>query len=170
MPMAKVFPGAWSSFEPRPSPVPAYAWHTSPRFGALAGLQRMQVDVRSLDPGRFSFPYHFHRAAEELFLVLSGEMTLRSPGGFTVLKAGDLVLFNEGPEGAHQLHNHGKDPCVYLDVSARAAVDVTEYPDSGKVAILPLGSDVYETSARVAYAKGEEDPARRWPKDRLAKA
>jgi hypothetical protein len=34
-----------------------------------------------LDPGKFSFPYHFHRAAEELFVILSGEAILRFPEG-----------------------------------------------------------------------------------------
>lgn len=168
--MPKVFHDAWSKFEPRPSPLPEFAWHTSPRFGQLAGSQRMQIDVRSLDPGRFSFPYHSHRAAEEFFLVLSGEATLRTPDGFTRLRRGDLAVFEEGPTGAHQLYNHGAEPCVYLDVSARGPLDVTDYPDSGKVAILPLKGDVFEAASRVEYTKGEQDVRRHWPADVLGNA
>lgn len=161
--MAKVFRAADRAFEPRQSPVPDFAWHTSPRFGQLAGSKLMQVDVRSLDPDRFSFPYHFHRAAEEFFLILSGEATLRTPEGFTRLERGDLAFFEVGPTGAHQLYNHGKEPCVYLDVRACGGIDVTEYPDSGKIAILPLGTDVYRAADKVPYHVGEDQVRQRWP-------
>lgn len=162
--MPKVFHVDPTSFEPRPSPLADFAWRSSPRYGQLAGSGRLQVDVRSLDPDRFSFPYHFHRASEEFFHVLSGEATLRTPDGFQRLAAGDLAFFEEGPSGAHQLYNHGSVPCVYLDVRAQAgALDVTEYPDSGKLAILPLKGDVFEAAARVDYHHGEEAVRSRWP-------
>lgn len=166
--MAKVFHTADEAFEPRPAAAPDFAWHTSRRFAQLAGSRLLQVDLRSLDPGRFSFPYHFHRAAEEFFHVLSGEATLRTPDGFARLGPGDLAFFEAGPSGAHQLYNHGSAPCVYLDVRAGAGLDVTEYPDSGKVAILPLGDDVYAKASRVAYYDGEQDVRARWPADALA--
>lgn len=166
--MAKVFRTRDEPFEARPAPVADFAWHTSRRFAQLAGSRLMQVDLRSLDPRRFSFPYHFHRAAEEFFHVLSGEATLRTPEGFTRLGPGDLAFFETGPSGAHQLYNHGRSPCVYLDVRASVGLDVTEYPDSGKVAILPLGSDVYEVASRVPYYQGEEHVRSKWPDDVLA--
>lgn len=168
--MPKVFRLDPKDATPRPGAPADFAWHTSPRFAQLAGSKYLQVDLRSLDPDRFSFPYHFHRASEEFFAVLSGAATLRTPDGFRVLSAGDLAFFEEGPSGAHQLYNHGTEPCVYLDVRATPApggLDVTEYPDSGKVAILPLKGDVYEASTRVDYHKGEDTVRARWPADLL---
>lgn len=165
--MPTVFHEAWSTFEPRPVAVEAFAWHTSPRFGRLADARRLQIDVRSLDPDRFSFPYHFHRAAEEFFLILSGEATLRSPDGFETVTEGDLIFCEEGAEGAHQLYNHGDGPCVYLDVRTSGGLDVVDYPDSGKVAVLPLADDVYERSSQVDYYEGEDDVRSHWPPEVL---
>jgi hypothetical protein len=43
--------------------------------------KNLNFDLRLLNPGQFSAPYHFHRYAEELFMVVSGSMTLRTPDG-----------------------------------------------------------------------------------------
>lgn len=128
----------------------------------LAGAKRLQFDLRSLDPGAFSFPYHFHRVSEEIFMVVSGEATLRTPDGFTRLGAGDLVFFEEGPTGAHQLHNHGEVPCVYLDLRTVGGIDVTEYPDPGKGGILPA-AEWFRAGDDVDYFDGEEGMSSRWP-------
>jgi len=167
--MPKLFHVDPATFEPRASPLPDFAWRSSPRYGQLAGSGRLQVDVRSLDPDRFSFPYHFHRASEEFFYVLSGEATLRTPTGTQVLRAGDLAFFEEGPASAHQLYNHGAVPCIYLDVRAQSGIDVTEYPDSGKLAILPLKGEVFEAASKVDYHHGESDVRLHWPAQLLRK-
>lgn len=155
-------------FEPKKSSLPQFAWQTSPRLAELAGAKQLDFDLRSLDPGRFSFPYHFHRAAEELFLILSGEATLRTPEGFERLGPGDLIFFEQGSSGAHQLYNHGIRPCVYLDIRTTVGIDVCEYPDSGKLAILPE-LEVFERDARVRYFQGEENVAAKWPEEILKK-
>jgi uncharacterized cupin superfamily protein len=108
--MPKIFRKNDLRFEKRESPLPEFAWHTTPKLAKSAAAQKIDFDVRSLDPGLFSFPYHFHRAAEELFFILSGEATLRSPDGFHKLGAGDLVFFEEGPTSAHQLFSSRRDP------------------------------------------------------------
>jgi uncharacterized cupin superfamily protein len=164
--MPKVFSIEKLPFETREARVPEFVWHTSPRLAKLANSRYLQIDVRSIDPDRFSFPYHFHRAAEEFFLILSGEATLRSPDGFQKVSKGDLIFFEEGPAGAHQLYNHRDAPCVYLDVRATFGLDVAEYPDSGKLNILPF-QEVFETASKADYYKGEEDVAGKWPKDLL---
>ncbi len=83
-----------------------YAWHTREKLTGFLGAERVRMDVRSLDPGACSSPYPFHRNAEELFIVLSGEMALRRPEGLTVVRAGDIVTV--------------------------AAFDVAGYPETGK--------------------------------------
>jgi uncharacterized cupin superfamily protein len=141
--------------------IPEFGWRTSDNLGKLVGSKHISFDIRSLDPDKYSYPYHFHRAAEELFIILSGEATLRSPQGFEKVAQGDMIFFEEGPTGAHQLHNHAMVPCVYVDIRTVAGIDVCEYPDSGKVNILPE-RDIFEMSSKVDYFKGEEDVGAKW--------
>ena len=155
-------------FKKRESLLPEFTWNTSPRLAKMADSKHLQFDIRSLDPGRFSFPYHFHRASEELFFILSGEATLRSSEGFQKVTQGDLVFFEEGPLGAHQLYNHSDTPCVYLDIRAMFGIDVCEYPDSGKINILPF-QEVFESDSKVDYYKGEEHVASNWPQEMIRK-
>lgn len=135
----------------------------TPRLGAVAKSKNFVFDIRQLDPGKFSFPYHFHRNAEELIMIISGAMTLRSVDGFQVLKEGELVFFETGETSAHQFYNHSDSPCMYLDLRTTSGIDVTEYPDSGKVNILP-SFEVYDKSTRVEYNKGEENVKEIWDK------
>jgi len=45
--------------------------------------------------------FHSHRFAEELFMVLSGSMTLRTLVGLEIITSGDLVFLEMGETGAH---------------------------------------------------------------------
>jgi len=166
--MPKIFNPNSVTFEERKSRIPEFLWHTSPRLAELSNAKNFQFDIRSLDPGKFSFPYHFHRAAEELFVIFSGEVTLRSPEGFQKLSQGDVAFFEEGADGAHQLYNHNDSPCIYLDLRTTIGIDVCEYPDSEKVNILP-NIEVFESSSSVDYYKGEENVVSKWPKELLRK-
>ena len=96
--MPKIFNANTVEFKEKKSRIPEFLWHTSPRLAELCNAKHLQFDIRSLDSGKLSFPYHFHRAAEELFVVLSGEATLRSPDGFQKITKGDIVYFEEGAE------------------------------------------------------------------------
>lgn len=150
------------------SRLPEFEWQTSTRLAKLTESKQLQFDIRSLDPDRFSFPYHFHRAAEELFMILSGEATLRTPEGFQTLTSGDLAFFEQGNNGAHQLYNHSDAPCVYLDIRTTVGIDVCEYPDSGKLNILPA-MEVFDSGSTVDYYQGEEAVTAKWPKEILRK-
>lgn len=163
--MAKIFHIKDLPFEARKSSLPEFTWHTSPRLAKEVGSKYFQFDVRSLDPGKFSFPYHFHRASEELFLIISGEATLRSPDGIQKVTQNDLIFFEEGSNGAHQLYNHSNKPCVYLDLRTPISQDVCEYPDSGKIAVLPFKGEVFEVSSKADYYKGEEKVKDHWPRN-----
>jgi uncharacterized cupin superfamily protein len=134
-----------------------------PRLGAVSESKHLVFDIRQLDPGKFSFPYHFHRNAEELIMVILGAMTLRSVDGFQILNMGELVFFEIGETSAHQFYNHTHSPCAYLDIRTTVGLDITEYPDSGKINILPSW-EVYEKNTRVEYNKGEENVREIWDK------
>jgi uncharacterized cupin superfamily protein len=122
----------------------------------------LKFDIRSLDPGKYSYPYHSHRNAEEMFVILSGSATLRTPDGYTEVSEGDIVFFGMGPEGAHQLYNHTEQPCRFLDIRTDLGLDVCDYPDSGKVNILPP-KEIYQANTKVDYYQGEEHVAEQWP-------
>ncbi len=166
--MPKIFHTKDLDFKKKPSRLPEYEWNVSPRLGQLVNSKYLEFYVVSLDPDKYSFPYHFHRAAEELFMILSGEATLRSPEGFQKVSQGDIIFFEEGSTGAHQLYNHSDSPCVYLDLRTTCSIDVCEYPDSGKINVLPF-MEVFESSSKVDYYKGEEKPASKWSKEILQK-
>jgi len=154
------------SFEKREFRIPEFAWHTSPRLAGVVNAKNLEFDIRSLDSGKFSFPYHFHRAAEEIFVILEGEATLRLPDGFQKISKGDIVFFEEGPSGAHQLYNHSDSPCVYLDLRTVSGIDVCEYPDSKKINILPY-REIFEETSKVDYYLGEERVREKWPEEIL---
>jgi uncharacterized cupin superfamily protein len=118
------------------------------------GAESLNFDMRRLDPGELSSLYHFHRHAEELFMVVSGEATLRTPGGLSVLQAGDIAFFETGASGAHQLYNHSGEPCIYLDVRTFAGADIAEYPDSGRLLVIPT-MEKFDKAAGTGYFDGE---------------
>ena len=101
-------------------------------FGAVA----TGMSIYEIEPGNSSWPYHFEVNEEEWLIVIEGEVTLRTPDGESVLRAGDVACFPAGVTGAHAVRNH-------TDAAARFAMPSTEarygggtiYPDSGKVGI-----------------------------------
>ncbi|QGY43149.1 cupin domain-containing protein [Maribellus comscasis] len=132
----------------------------SPRLWEVAKSENLIFDMRKLKPGEFSFPYHFHQFAEELMMIVSGELTVRSPDGFEVLKQGDIVFFEKGENGAHQFFNHTDKPCVYLDIRVLIGFDVCEYPDTGKINVLGYGN--FMKDSKVEYFEGEENIVKKW--------
>ncbi len=148
------------------SPIPHFSWKASSPLEEISQSKYLHFDIKSLFPGKFSYPYHFHRNAEELFVILEGEATLRSPEGFQKVSKGDVIFFEEGPPGTHQIYNHSNNPFIYLDIRTKANVDVCEYPDSGKINILPA-LDIFKEASKVSYYTGEEDVRSKWPKEIL---
>ena len=148
------------------SPIPHFSWKASRPLGILSESKYLNFDIKSLNPGKFSYPYHFHRNAEELFVILEGEATLRSPDGYQTIEKGDFIFFEEGPTGTHQIYNHSDEPFVYLDLCTKANIDVCDYPDSGKIYVM-YKMDIFVEGSKVPYYTGEEDVRNKWPEDRL---
>jgi uncharacterized cupin superfamily protein len=123
--------------------------------------------VYELDPGRAAMPYHFHRANEELLLVLSGRPSLRTPKGERELAEGEVVAFRVGPAGAHQVVNRSDTPARYVMFSTRRSPDVTGYPDSGKTGTIAFpqeGDDgpartIFRDADATGYFDGEQGPS-----------
>ncbi len=125
------------------------------------GARKLGYNVTELAPGKTAFPYHFHHVNEELFLVLEGIGTLRSPDGRQPLRAGDLVCCPPGPEGAHQILNTGTGRLRYLALSTVEDPEVVEYPDRGKYGVIagrPPGGRPWDAAFTVfAYKKDGVD-------------
>lgn len=123
--------------------------------------QYLNFDLRQLNPKQYNAAYHFHRYAEELFVILSGTSTLRTPKGLEIVEEGDMIFFEAGEQGAHQLYNHSNNPCTYLDMRAYIGYDVCEYPDSDKIIIVPNG-ETFRRSEQYPYFDGETDVDSVW--------
>ncbi len=150
------------------SPIPHFSWKSSLPLEKISKSKYLHFDIKSLNPGKFSYPYHFHRNAEELFIILEGEATLRSPEGYQKISKGDIIFFEEGSSGTHQLYNQSEEQLVYIDLRTKANIDVCEYPDSGKINILPA-LDIFEEGSKVPYYSGEEGVKNQWPEELLKK-
>jgi uncharacterized cupin superfamily protein len=123
--------------------------------------KNLNFDLRLLNPGQYSAPYHSHRYAEELFLIISGLMTLRSPNGLDLVSPGDLVFFEMGDSGAHQFYNHTTEPCTYLDIRSFIGFDICDYPDSGKM-LIATSFEIFNKEDQSAYFDGENDVREKW--------
>lgn len=161
--MAEIFNAYNVPLKLRQSPIPEFSWHTSEKLAEIVQSKHLDFCIRSLDAGKYSYPYHFHRNAEEIFVILSGKAMLRTPDGKQELYEGDTVFFEMGPTGAHQLFNHTDSPCRYLDIRTVNGIDVCEYPDSGKINILPF-QEIYQSDDKVDYYTGEASVEAKWEK------
>lgn len=116
-----------------------------------------KVSFYRLEPGKSNYPYHYHLDREEVFYIVGGEGTLRTPDGERTVRTGDLVFFPAGESGAHKLTNTSPDsPLLYIDFDTIAETDVAVYPDSGKTGIWsPALGKVFRLADSVDYYDGE---------------
>ena len=118
---------------------------------------RSLVRVYEILPGKSAYPYHYHMKNEETFFILRGEGILRTPEGERTVRPGDLIFFPAGETGAHKLTNTSQsEMLVYLDFDIVHDLDVTMYPDSGKIGIWGMDTNkIYRIGDDVDYYKGE---------------
>ena len=123
----------------------------------FGGAGNTLVSVYEIPPGKAAYPYHYHHKNEETFYILSGEGTLRTPGGEKRVCAGEFLFFPTGPAGAHKLTNASEtEKLIYLDFDVVHDLDVCEYPDSGKIGIWGMGiNKCYPQNTEVDYYEGE---------------
>jgi uncharacterized cupin superfamily protein len=128
------------------------------RIGQLLGGTRIGATLYELAPGERICPYHYEYNNEEWLLVVDGEPTLRTPAGKRELRAGDVVVFPEGPSGAHDVANATSERVRVVMLSTKNRPDVTVYPDSDKIGVWPGNDDdsiIVRRSSGVDYWNGE---------------
>lgn len=110
---------------------PLYESRTTPlTIGTEAS--KLSARVELVPPGKRSCPYHLHHAQEEMFIVLSGNGTLRVAGEMLPIRTGDVVTIPAGPEYPHQIINTSGEPLKYLAIGTTEVPEICQYPDSGK--------------------------------------
>jgi uncharacterized cupin superfamily protein len=133
--------------------------HRVAAVGRQLGAKLLGGSVYDVPPGEKTWPYHYELGCEEWMIVLSGRPTLRTPDGEHELEPGDLAVFPEGPEGAHQLINRTDELCRVLLLSSKSPLAVVHYPDSGKVGVFTPARG-YETMLKngpnLDYWDGED--------------
>jgi len=160
--MATILKNNQRDFKEQPNKIDKFRIFTDvSRIKAGINPENLNFDLRQLNPQQFSAPYHFHRNAEELFMIISGSVRLRTPAGLETVNAGDMLFFEMGESGAHQLYNPGTEPCLYLDIRTFTGLDICEYPDTGKILIAPT-FEIFRKDSTVRYFEGEENIAEIW--------
>ena len=127
------------------------------KFIPYGGAKNTLVSVYEIPPGKAAYPYHYHHKNEETFCILSGEGSLKTPEGERKVRAGELLFFPAGPEGAHKLTNSSEtEMLTYIDFDVAHDLDIAVYPDSGKIGIWGMGiNKIYPQDADVDYYDGE---------------
>ena len=79
---------------------------------------------------------------------------MRDPEGEHELESGDVVLFPDGPEGAHKVTNRGEGRARIALFSTKGDPSIAVYPDSGKIGVWPPGK-LFRLEDAVDYFDGE---------------
>ena len=122
--------------------------------GLWGGGHPFDVQIRRLPPGAAVCPFHLHLVQWELFVVRTGEGTVRSGGERQAVKAGDVFI--QPPRTPHQLINTGTGDLEVMIIADNPQLDLCHYPDSDK-----WGGRSFGRVFRVAdfdYFDGEEEP------------
>lgn len=106
------------------------------QVSTLIGAQKLGFNVTAVPAGKAAFPFHSHRANEEIFFVLQGTGELRLGSQTYAIRPGDFIACPPGgPETAHQIRNTGSDELRYIALSTLQYPELAEYPDSGKFGV-----------------------------------
>jgi uncharacterized cupin superfamily protein len=129
------------------------------RIGDLVGGAMLGATLYELAPGNSNCPYHYEYGAEEWLLCVAGVVTIRTPDGEVELRAGDVICFREGPDGAHKVTNNGGAATRVLIWSTKGHPNAAVYPDSGKIGLWPASGSPDQIMVRresnVDYWDGE---------------
>ena len=120
----------------------------------LIGARNLGYRLIRLEPGNASYPMHLHNFGEEMFYVMEGKCTLKTPRGNLTVTQEDFIAFPPGQAGAHKFVNEGQVSCTLLAVGIQLPHDVSEYPDSDKIFPYVAGR-IFRKSDDLSYWDGE---------------
>jgi uncharacterized cupin superfamily protein len=155
--------------------IPTRTIHNGPRFEAALGnidvtlgTTQIGATLHVVPAGKTAWPFHRHHGNDELFFVLAGTGTYRVGERKLPIRAGDCIGAPAGGE-AHQIINSSGGELRYIAFANHGRADVTEYPDSGRVAVdIAHGNDrqpmsIFSFAGTVSpmeYWEGEDTEAK----------
>ena len=98
-------------------------------LGAAGGLTQFGVNLVELKPGAASSQRHWHSEVDEFVMVVSGELTLVTDEGDTLMRAGDYAAFPAGAPNGHHLVNRSWGNALLLAIGPESQTDRATYPD-----------------------------------------
>ena len=102
-------------------------------LGALAGSEKLYVNIDFVKPGAKSVKYHSHSLQEEFFLILEGKGEVRINNKEFTVKKGDFFAKPAGKEIAHQFINNSNEILKILDCGVNDKNDIITYPDENVI-------------------------------------
>jgi uncharacterized cupin superfamily protein len=104
------------------------------RLAEQAGAEHLGMSLYELESGQ-GMVFHYHLQREELLVVLTGEVALRTAAGWRDLPEGEVVSFPRGERGSHGFENRSDKIARVLVVSEQNAPNISVYPDTNEVGI-----------------------------------
>ncbi len=98
-------------------------------LGDFFGLSQFGVNQTVLVPDSASALRHWHAEEDEFVYIISGELTLVTDEGETILSAGECAGFPAGRPNGHVLVNRSSEPASYLEIGTRSQKDEVTFPD-----------------------------------------
>jgi uncharacterized cupin superfamily protein len=109
--------------------------YESTRLGEQAGTEYLGMSHYQIPPGD-GIVFHYHLQREEMLIVLSGRVSLRTAAGWSEIPEGEVAAFPRGERGAHGFENRSDQPVRVLVISEQNVPDVIVYPETNEVAII----------------------------------
>jgi len=151
-----VISGSFDDFEPRQVAQGGFAYER--RQAVSKRGNQVQVAYLEVPPGKSPFPYHWHEGVTEVYVILSGTGSVRTPEGERIVTAGDVIAFPPGEAGAHRMTNISEtEPLRYVDVDTVANPDISHQVDSKKSVLLsPDGKiRIFRDADQAEFYEGE---------------
>lgn len=142
------------TWRPATDDPPPYDRAMDAEVGFFIGAQKLGYRVTRIAQGGVFCPFHWHLAEEEMFFVLEGEPTLRTPTGEYRCRPGDFVAFPTDASGAHLIKNDSERDALVLMIASIDEHDVCTYPDSDKV-LIEREDLMLRRSPALSYYDGE---------------
>lgn len=124
-------------------------------IGLFIGARKLGYRVTELPPGKKFCPMHSQALEEEMFMVLEGEVLVRTPRGEYPCRQGDVIAFPVGDVGTHQVTNQSDRPCRIFMLGLDDPNEVVFYPDSNKVLVASRNDLMVRAAPALDYYDGE---------------
>ena len=124
-------------FDPNGEHKYSYEWERSDISKPFAQKWgKLEVFFYTLQPGKTNSPYHYHVANEDMYYIISGSGTLKTPDGEKKVCEGDVIIMPAHKNGAHNITNTSCEPLVYISVQTVNSPDLVVHPESEKFVVL----------------------------------